>query len=273
MSRSLTCLRAGTRRQAVAARRSRRRSEKASRDAQGQLYCGTSTLFHKWYDDGAGFGASRRLKPAARIVVILSKHGTRIGHAMLKITIFGGHDGRLGFDNQVYVTVFGMCELEWPTLASRLLAQRLAERAESETAAIPGRRYGAHVPEKPTAERPKPFFFTMFANTEIKSPTLAEEFVDLHEAIESGSLTIEEVDRALGTLSQAEPSIGSLTIFGGFEENKLPAEDEEVDTLAVQRHLGNVSERTSSVLQLGIGQRAGERRATILQALMTEAHS
>jgi len=190
---------------------------------------------------------------------------------MLKVTIFGGHNGRLGHEGQVYLTIFGACELVRPTIAWQLISQRHEEqRGPKETAPSDSWQHRLGL-NRGRGSRSKPFFFTIFGGTELKSPTLAEEFMDLREAIQNGLLTLDDVGRSLADLTHAEPSIGSFTIFAGFDECMLPKEDAEVDSLAVHRHIGNVSERAGGVLQMGIGQRAGERRATIRQALLVEA--
>ncbi len=191
---------------------------------------------------------------------------------MIKVTIFGGYEGRLNFDTQFYFTLFGGCEVVRPTLARQLIARRQAERDAAPPDAGPsdgwhGRARFRH--HNPTSGRP--FFFTMFGGTEIRSPTLAEEFVDLREAMDSKALTMEDCARLIAEVGLTEGSIGSFTLFGAFEEGKPPAEDKEVDSLAVQRHLGNVSEQAGRVLQLGIGQSEGERRAVLRQAILAEA--
>ncbi len=190
---------------------------------------------------------------------------------MVKITIFGGYEGRLNFGNEFYFTLFGGCELVRPTLARQLVAQRQIERDTPARKNTPGWRGDPGGDRSLYPNRQRPFFFTMFGNTEIKAPTLAEEFIDLREAISSGTLTVEDWDRSLADLARPEGSIGSFTLFGGFEDDKSPPEDAEVDALAIQRHLGNVSEQTGQALQLGIGQREGERRAILRHALLAES--
>jgi len=194
---------------------------------------------------------------------------------MVKITIFGSYEGRLNLDNEFYFTLFGGCELVRPTIARQLVAKRQTERNTPKPA---GKRadwcgdvMGSGLTCNPNRRRP--FFFTMFGSTEIKAPTLAEEFIDLREAISSGVLTMEDWSRSLADLSRPEGSIGSFTLFGGFEDDTTPSEDQEVDALAIQRHLGNVSEQASQALQLGIGQRESERRAVLGHALLAETQT
>ncbi|MHC4696447.1 MAG: hypothetical protein ACYTFA_06880 [Planctomycetota bacterium] len=190
---------------------------------------------------------------------------------MIKVTIFGGHEGRLNFDTQFYFTMFGNCEVVRPTLARQLVALRQAERdaappADETFDYSDGRMRFRY--RRPLSGRP--FFFTMFGATEIKSPTLAEEFVDLREAMDSKTLSTEDCERLIASVGLSEGSIGSFTLFAAFEEGAPPAEDKEVDSLAVQRHLGNVSEQAGRVLQLGIGQSEGERRAVLRQAITAD---
>jgi len=167
---------------------------------------------------------------------------------MMQVTIFGGHDGILQLDKWFYLTLFGGCELRRPTLARQLLGRRRSEQ---------------------TGEliRRKPFFLTLFGGAEIKSPTLAAEFIDLRELIHSGVLPLSDWDRALAELGRIEESVASFTMFGGFDERSLPTEEEEIDGLAIQCHLGNIDESTRVVLQSGIGQRDPERRAVVRRAV------
>jgi hypothetical protein len=172
---------------------------------------------------------------------------------MIQATIFAGHDGRLRFDKWFYLTLFGGCDLFRPTMARRLLMQRQAQQQG-----------------RPIQQR-KPFFLTIFGGVSIKSPTLAEEFIDFREMINSGMLTLEEWDRSLALLDQDDGGIASLTLFGGFDECELPSENEEVDSLAVQRHLGNISDSAGQALQYGIGQHGAERSATVRRAVLAPA--
>ncbi|MFQ5590376.1 MAG: hypothetical protein ACE5HE_04355 [Phycisphaerae bacterium] len=190
---------------------------------------------------------------------------------MIKVTLFGAHDGCLNFDTQIYLTLFGACEVTRPTLARQLLALRQAERCEStDNENRPNRLNGeARFRHRPPL-RGKPFFFTMFASAEIQSPTLAEEFVDLREAMDSGAITPADCDRLFAGAGLTDTSVGSITLFGAFEEGKAPPEDKEVDGLAIQRHLGNVSEQAGRILALGIGQSDGQRRAVLRQAVLAE---
>ncbi len=167
---------------------------------------------------------------------------------MIQICMFSGHEGVVRAEKKIYITIFGGCELVRPTVAKRIIARRQQQTAESST--------------KP----PMVFFFTLFGCTEIKTPTLAEEFLDLRQALDSRALTLEEWDRAMAELSQLDVSISSLTLFAGFGECELPEETEEIDALALQRHLGNISDKAGQVLQFAIGQRQAERTATIRRA-------
>jgi hypothetical protein len=170
---------------------------------------------------------------------------------MIHVTIFGGHEGRLQPNKRFYLTLFGGCGLVRPTVARQLLAQRQAERENR--------------------ARGKTFFLTAFGAAEIKAPTLTEEFLDLREMINSGMLNLDDWERSMAELARSEGLIASFTIFGGFDECTLPKEDEEIDSLAVQRHLGNIPESAGHVLQFGIGQRGAERTATLRRAILAAA--
>ena len=172
---------------------------------------------------------------------------------MVQVTIFAGHEGQLRQDQVFYLTIFGGCELTVPTGAKLALARRDQERQQHH-----------HI-------RRKPFFLTVFGSVEIKLPTIAEEFLDLHQMIESGLLSMEDWERSMAHVAAGDRSVSSFTMFGGFEEGKLPSENSEIDSLALHRHLGNISEASSQVLQYCIGQPEIERRAALRRALLAAA--
>ena len=108
--------------------------------------------------------------------------------------------------------------------------------------------------------------------TEINAPTLAEEFIDLQELLRSGELRMDDWERHAADAGRSDVSISSFTLMAGFSECELPSENEEVDSLALHRHLGNIPESAGAVLQHGIGQRGAERRATLRRAVETARH-
>lgn len=171
---------------------------------------------------------------------------------MIQFCIMGGHEGLLRPDRKIYFTLMGGCELKRPTVARQILARR-----QNEAAGLP--------------KAPKQFFITIMGGVDINCPTLAEEFIDLREMIQSRVLSMDDWDQAVADLTRGETSISSFTLMGGFSEYSLPSEDQEIESLAVQRHLGNISDRAGEVLQYGIGQRDSERRATLRRAVMAEA--
>lgn len=170
---------------------------------------------------------------------------------MIQITIFAGHEGEMRYDKAIYFTVFGGCTLIKPTVARQIMIHR------------------QHGDAKPA--RRKPFFLTLFGGTEIKSPTLAAEFIDMREMINGGTLSMEDWDRTMSEAGRFQDSVGSLTLFGSFEESTLPTEAEEIDSLAIQCHLGNVHDSARRILQTGIGQGESERRAILRRAIQDTA--
>ena len=170
---------------------------------------------------------------------------------MIQATIFSGHEGRLRFGRVVYLTLFGGCDLARPTIARQVLAQREREREGRSSAQ-------------------KPFFLTVFGGVDIRVPTLAEEFIDLGELLTTEVLTMEEWERSITNVSRVESSFASFTLFGGFDECKLPSENQEIDALALHRHLGNISDAAGQALQYGIGQRDVERYAIVRRAVMAD---
>ncbi len=170
---------------------------------------------------------------------------------MIQVTVFSGHEGRLRYGKQFYLTIFGGCELVRPTVANRMLVQSEQGRG--------GR------PLEQT-----PFFLTIFGAAEIKCPTLAEEFMDLRELLNTEGTRFANWETAITAVSRGDGALASFTLFGGFDECALPSENEEVDSLALHRHLGNISDSAGQILQCGVGQRDVERYATVRQAVLND---
>ena len=171
---------------------------------------------------------------------------------MIQFCIMSGYEGRIRPEPKIYVTFMGGCDLKRATVARQILTQRLHER-EGKTRA------------------PRQFFLTVMGGVDITCPTLAEEFIDLREMINSGALSMDDWDRAMSDLGRSDVSIASFTFMGGFAENELPSEEQEIESLAVQRHLGTISDSAGQVLQFGVGRRDAERRATLRQAILADA--
>lgn len=169
---------------------------------------------------------------------------------MIQFCVMGGHDGKIRPNKKVFVTLMGACDVYRPTLARQILESR---------------QNGT----KPGQHQSWQFFLTIMGVTDINSPTLAEEFVDLHELLRQGVITPRDVDQAVGEMAHLGPSVSSFTIMGGFSEVEVPDEEAEVESLALQQHIGNISARVAEVLQLGIGKKDGERRSTIRNAIRT----
>ena len=167
---------------------------------------------------------------------------------MIQVCIWSGHEGQLGSENKLYLTLMGGCELVCPTMARQILARRKQERNGSPA-------------------KPRQVFVTIMGGTEIKVPTLAQEYVDFRDLLHSSSVTMEEWDRYVTEVGRADVSVASFTLMGGFSDGQLPSENEEIDSLAVQLHLGSISEDAGRILQYGIGQHGAERRATVRRAV------
>jgi hypothetical protein len=167
---------------------------------------------------------------------------------MLHLCVFGGHGGEIRPGKRVYFTVFGGCELHWPTLARQVISAR--QRGEDRT-----RRFGA-------------FIITAFGATVVKSPTLAQEFLEMQDALRSGLLTLSDCDRAQASLADSG-AFGSFTIFGACDTDALPSEAEELDSLALHRHLGHISDSAANQLMLAAGETGAQRIAVVRRAVAT----
>ncbi len=167
---------------------------------------------------------------------------------MIHFCIFGAHEGELSPDKRVYVTIFGGCDLKRPTIARQII--ELRRRGNSAEAA------------------PLRVFITLFGATELKAPTLCEEYLDLQDGLRAGLLTLEEWDRAVAQVGVASSlRVSSFTMFGGFGSNELPSEDEELDRIALNNHLGQIPETAGKALMMAVGQDGSQRPAAVRQAI------
>jgi hypothetical protein len=166
---------------------------------------------------------------------------------MINFCIFGGHEAQLSPEKRLYVTIFGGCEVKRTTAVRQIVEYREVARN--------GR--------PPTAC----FVLTIFGGTEIAAPTLADEYLDLLEAVRSGSLTFDEWDRAMPRIARLGPHVASFTLFGGMSADQLPSEDQELDGIALQRHLGTIPPDAAQILTLAVGTAGAQRLAAVRQAV------
>ena len=170
---------------------------------------------------------------------------------MIQVAILGGYQGPLLSNKRFMLTILGSAEFHRPTVARQIIARRQAAGNQPQ----------------PTVN---PFFLTILGNAGIKAPTLAAEYIDLRELFDSGALTLAEWEQAMVDIVQHQTDVSSFTFLGGFSECELPSETVEVDTLALHRHLGNISDSAGRILQLGFGQPEIDRRAILRKALIAE---
>ena len=193
---------------------------------------------------------------------------------MGQVTIFGGREGTLRYDGTIYLTLFGSCTMMKPTLARQIMIARQQQLDDPGSPQNPNHRdmwSTMSLAMRRNGRRRTSFFMTIFGATSIKNPTLAEELVDLQELLRSGELSLADWDRAMLSLSRLDRSCASFTMFGGFDEAELPTEEEEVNSLAMQCHLGNINDSSREVLQAGIGLSDSERRAVLHRAVEVTA--
>lgn len=165
-----------------------------------------------------------------------------------------GHEGQLRSEKKFYLTLMGQCTLVRPTIAQMIMDQRGRERNSNQSPA------------------PK-FFLTIMGNTELTCPTLTQEYLDLREMIDSGSFSLHNWEQTLIELTNVDHAIASFTLMGQFDESGLPSENDEVDGLALHRHLGNLCEESLNILQSGVGLGGAERRTIIYRALVADVES
>ncbi len=167
---------------------------------------------------------------------------------MFHFCIMGGRDGELTAGEKICVVIFGGAEFRLPTIAKQILENR--HRAKN---GLPRRSH---------------LFVTICGGTALKVPTLAEEFMAMREAVNSGALSLDDWDRSAVELAADEGvRYESFTLMGGFSSSELPAENEEVDGLAINRHLGQIDAEAGAALELGVGQHGAQRSAIVRRAL------
>lgn len=163
---------------------------------------------------------------------------------MFDICVFAGSGGVLGPRGGLHITLFGGQEFARAPAVRQVLAQRRRSEGEGQP--------GHH------------FFLTLFGATSIAWPTITDEYLALVEALRSGALTLADWDRHITTIGL--PHVHALTLFGGFDAHEIPEEDKEVDSLALQRHLGHIPDQVAEMLMHAIGRDGLQRLEVVRQA-------
>lgn len=173
---------------------------------------------------------------------------------MVQFSMFGGYEGVLDAEGRMYITIFAGTDLKRPPFASRVAAMR--RRGEQDWRPSRG------------------FVLTICGGVEIKWPPLAEEFLALRDALRTGTMTMDDWDRALAQTSDEglfHPA--SFTLFGALSVDEVPDEDKELEGLALQRHHGEIPDAAVQELLLAIGQTGVQRLVAVRQAVATASLS
>lgn len=168
---------------------------------------------------------------------------------MAHFSMFGSNDGQLVPRRDFFITIFGGSNLKRLPAASQI----------------------AELRQQPAHQRSQAqyTFCTLFGGTTLTWPTLAEEFLALRDALRAGTVTLEDWDRYVAQPGGPGPlRTLSLTLFGGFDGDVLPREDQELDDLSLQRHLGQIPEHALQTLMLAIGRTGVQRLTAIRQAVL-----
>lgn len=169
---------------------------------------------------------------------------------MAHLCIFGSREGRFNPRETVYISIFAGAKLKRSTAAVEI----------------------ANLPRDPSKSPRSPicFFLTVFSGVELTSPTLAEEFLALFDALRAGTLTLDDWDRYVAHVGDGDRfHAHSLTLFGGLDTESVPGEDKELDDLSLQRHLAHIPEAAVQILMLAVGQQGPARLAAIREAAAT----
>lgn len=167
---------------------------------------------------------------------------------MASFCAFGSHDAHLADEGSLHLTIFGGANFRRPPAAHLIVALKRTVASGF--------------------ERPPHFFLTLFGDTAISWPTLAEEYLAACEALDAGTLMLQDWDHTV-----AQPGVvggfraHALTLFGGFNASKAPSEEAELDALTLQRHAGQIPPPAVELLMLGIGQIGLQRLSAVRNAL------
>lgn len=167
---------------------------------------------------------------------------------MSSFCLFGGDEGYLDPRGGFHVIIFGGAEFKRPTVARQLIEFQHGHG---------GQPTRAHCT-----------ILTVFGGGSVIWPTLAEEYAALRDALDSKKISLTDWDTNVGRFSDTGPlRIHNVTIFGGFDTADLPSEDDEVEAISVQRHLGRVPEEAVEALMFGVGQDGSSRLGAVRQAV------
>lgn len=167
---------------------------------------------------------------------------------MSSLCLFGGNEETLDPRGGFHVIIFGGSEFRRPTVARQIVEFRHGSGNQ------PMRTHCT--------------ILTIFGGGSITWPTLAEEYTTLRDALDSKKITLADWDADVGRFSDTGPlRIHNITIFGGFDAAELPSEDDEVEAISVQRHLGRLPEDAVEALMFGVGQNGAARLSAVRQAV------
>lgn len=189
---------------------------------------------------------------------------------MFHFTIFGGSEVTLSGTCKIIVTIFGGTDIRKPTLAKRLMQEKLSYQAEAETAPKPA-TIGDLLMGLSRPRRRGHFILTMFGAAEIKPPSLAEEFIDMRELIASGLVGESTWDQLVGRLYQMGDmdGISSCTLFGAMGEEPL-ADEEEIKRIQSARELGLITSDEERALRSVVGRDPQQVRMLLRQTAFAQ---
>ena len=173
---------------------------------------------------------------------------------MVHFSIFSGHEGRLGPERGVYISIFGGATLTRMPFAVQVTEQRQRSNAAQTSW--------------------QNFIFSLFGGATIRWPPLAEEFIALRDAVRAGALTFNDWDRAAaGAGRSCMAGVMSIHIFGSLNTDAVPNEDQELDDLTWQRHAGHIPSPAVEALMLAVGHNGAQRLAAVRQAVSASLSS
>lgn len=156
---------------------------------------------------------------------------------MFHFTIFAANEGEISPSDFTSVTFFGVCKLKRPTMAQRIMRQRLESTRKVRWYE---RVFGSS----------RGLILTVFGATELIRPSLMEEYASMRSLVSSGSMNATELNRHLERIlaGGARDEWLTLTFFGACVDGSIKP-GKQLKALDAGRKAGLISDRHHSQLR------------------------
>ncbi|MCG3137673.1 MAG: hypothetical protein HJJLKODD_01522 [Phycisphaerae bacterium] len=199
---------------------------------------------------------------------------------MAHVTVFSGSEIRLSGRREIVLTIFGGIDIYKPTLAKRIMEelQNFRNQPAPVTATQPvndidrlinylsGRNPdGSHR----TQSQRTTYILTIFGGVDLIAPTLVQEYLEIRELVNSGTISPAEWSVLAGRMLAIEEneSISSLTLFGGLSHT-TPNKKEEEKQISSARNMGLLNTDEEMALRSVSGQNRQQVRSLLRQVAL-----